>query len=87
MLKNEKIAFVRSSLSANSYECDIIQMRYLDSYFTKPLDSKALDICFLRNSRKSFLKRKVVKRSNFLCKNVCIPYDEGLVIYPMLQNM
>jgi hypothetical protein len=81
LLNNSKYAFVVEKKEENIV-CDVISDRHTESVFENPADSKLFDIVYVRNvQRKS--KRCLVEKSQILRKAVCLPYKEGLAIFPL----
>lgn len=80
LLKNGKYAFVIEVKDENLL-CDVISNN-AESLFETPADSKLFDIVYVWNTLRR-AKRCFVKRSQILRKAVCLPYKEGLAIFPL----
>ena len=84
MLQNEDFAFVREKRENGTCVCDVITQRYLKSFFDKPCDSMLLNIAFLQKYDKC--KRRLVEKHELSRKAVCLPYNEGCVLFPLLHE-
>ena len=84
MLQSEDFAFVQDNREDGTCVCDVISQRHLESFFNKPCDSMLLNIAFLRKYEKC--KRRLVDKQALSRKAVCLPYNEGWVLFPLLHE-
>ncbi|CAC5385966.1 unnamed protein product [Mytilus coruscus] len=85
LLKNNKFAFIKEKRN-DKFVCDVFGRHYLESFFSKPCDSKILDILLLKDIRRRS-QRILLDRNDFQRKVVCLPFDRGYLLIPMLHSM
>lgn len=79
MLKSKKIAIVKEKRANNAYVCDVINRGYVDTFF----DSKTTKYwCFRKK-----IKGMLVEYDDFEKKLVCLTYERGYRVLPMLHGM
>ena len=87
LLFNNDFAFVKEIRCDGTFVCDIIRQDDLENFFVKPCKSKTLNICFVKKLDHLTKKRKLLVASDFYRKVVCLPYEEGHVLFPLLHEM
>lgn len=87
LLQNDDFAFVIEKRADLKLVCDIVKQRYVDSFFMEPLDSKLLNIVYVRNFDTVRKTRRLVKAEEVARKVVCLPYQRGHVLLPLLHGM
>lgn len=83
LLSNNLVAEVTEKLEDGTIACNVYNACSTESFFTVPCDSKQFDICFIRKECR--FKRKILSRSSFERKVVCLPYGDGRVAFPLLH--
>ena len=69
----------------NIFECELSSISELYEHFSTLCNSKTVDIFTLRRKRSQHIK--VINRSEFYLKLVCIPLDNKLVFVPMKNEL
>ena len=82
LLASNKVAFVVERNSDKRIACDVISERHTTSFFENPSDSKLYGIVLIKNAQRN-AKCCFVQRNEFILKCVCLPYGDGLVVFPM----
>jgi hypothetical protein len=85
LLYDESFVFVKEKQEAGNLVCSIIPQEQTDDFFSAPCSSKLLNIVFLPKNRR--MQRKVIARSSLYKKVVCLPYEDGYVLLPMLHGI
>ena len=78
------VVLVKEYLGGGKYSCFYYRKKDLDTYFDIFLNSKSIDIYFLRNNLKSIVCTKDIK--TLVIKCACLPVDKGFVILRLLHN-
>lgn len=86
LLASNKFAFVVDRNSDEKITCDVISERHTASFFENPSDSKLYGIVLVRDIERN-AKRCFVQRNEFILKCVCLPYVDGLVVFPMHHSI
>lgn len=86
LLKNEDFAFVKERRPGKKYVCDVIGQHHLSSFFTKPCDSKLINIAVAKNIGRH-TKRRLIEYSDIDRKAVCLPYDGGYLLLPLHHSV
>lgn len=87
MLQNGEFACVKEQQCENNmFVCDVIRPNQIDNFFSEPCDSKVLDLGIVRNQNMQ-TKRKLIPRSSFKRKVVCLPYNRGFVLAPLVHDV
>lgn len=86
LLDNDVYAFIVEEREDDCYDCKVIHIDRMTSFFTEPCDSKLLHIVFFKKDILSKSKRKVINRSRFERKVVCLPFGLGYVLIPLLHE-
>ena len=67
--------------NANLFECELLSISEFQELFSTPCNSKTVDIFTMRRKRSQHIK--VINRSEFYLKLVCMPLDNKPVFVPM----
>ena len=83
-LSDEAYGFVIEKNENGTYLCDVIPQSRTENFFKKPCESKLINIAFIR----SFVRavRKIVTPDEIYRKVVCLPYERGYVLLPLLHG-
>ena len=84
-LKNETYAFVKEKRENGTYLCDIVRQTTSANFFTHPCDSNLLNIVFVPNHCR--MSRWLLDKQEINKKCVCLSYEDGKVIIPMLHGV
>ena len=84
MLQDEQFAFVKEKRPDGTFVCDVLSLRNMDNFFEHPCKSKLLNIAFVNNLQHG-TKRRLLQKQNFSHKVICLPYNRGYVLFPMLH--
>ena len=87
LLQNKNIAFVKEILSGDSFLCDVVKVRHLEDVYNTPIRSSYLNIVLLPYRNNVKLKSKILYKSHFIRKCVCLPEQRGLAIFPLLHEI
>jgi hypothetical protein len=87
LLANDDFAFVIEKRDGGRLVCDIIRQRNVDSFFSEPCDSKLLNIVYVKNFQTVRKTRRLVEAEEVSRKVVCLPYQRGYVLLPLLHGM
>lgn len=88
MLKTNSFVFVREKGPDEKYVCDVISQRNTESFFTEPCDSKLVNIVMLKNiNLRRYARRQLIEKQEFVRKVVCLPFEDGYVLLPMLHGV
>ena len=71
--------------NANIFEWELFSISELHELFSTPCNSKTVDIFIMRHKKSQHIK--VIKRSEFYLKLVCMPLDNKLVFVPMKHEL
>ena len=71
--------------NVNIFECELFSISELHELFSTPCNSKTVDIFTMRRKRSQHIK--VINRSEFYLKLVCMPVDNKLVFVPMKNEL
>ena len=82
----EKFILLKKKMDNEKYSCNIIKMAYLVNFYDKPIQSKDLCICYVKNLEAVPCEEQIISKSK-LTKRVCIvPWKSGFVLLPMLYG-
>jgi hypothetical protein len=87
LLTNEDFAFVVEKRDGAKLVCDIIRQSSADSFFSDPCDSKLFNIVYVKNFETIRKTRRLVEADEVSRKVVCLPYQRGYVLLPLLHGM
>ena len=85
LLRNNEYAFVKEK-QEKGFVCDVLKEQYTQSFFKKPCDSKMLNIVYIKNLRDN-TRRKLLERKDLRRKVICLDYNQGYVLFPMLHEV
>ena len=86
LLWNQNFAFVRERRPGRRYVCDTIKPQYLEEFFALPCGSKTFNIAVAKNIQRYF-RRQLIEEADIERKVVCLPYEEGSLLMPMLHGV
>ena len=84
ILKSEDYVFIKEKRPDGYYLCDIVKQRHTESFFKDPCDSKIINVAFVKNPYRS--KRKLLQVNELSRKVVCLSYQNGHVLIPLLHG-
>lgn len=84
--KDLHFAFVKEKRRNRTYVCDVVSQRHMESFFDAQCNSKLLDILVVKNIRQH-ARRKLLEHNDLDKKVVCLPYDTGFLLLPMLHGL
>ena len=82
LLLNELYAFVRDKWEDGKLVCDILEESQTENSFIDQCESKFINIAFVKRER--HLKLRLLEKIDLYNKVVCLPYEGGYVLIPML---
>ena len=85
LLQNECYAFVIEKRNNGTMLCDILPQNKTENYFSKPCESKLLNIAFVKSDQR--MRRRLVELCELHKKMVCLPVERGQVLIPMLHSL
>ena len=86
LLFSEEVAVVLEQRPEGKYVCDVFKLCHLESFFTKPCDSKLIRIVYFRNL-KDGVRRRIIEKKSLKRKMICLPHRGGYVAFPMLHDI
>ena len=86
LLKSGEFAQIKEINGNGLYSCDVIHKRYHRSLFINPCDSKKFNIVYVRNIY-NISRKKLITKDILLRKSICLPYKQGFMIRPLLNNL
>lgn len=86
MLRTEQFVFLRERREDGYYVCDVFRSQYLENFFRDPCDAKLLNIVYIKVENTNHARRKVIHKSELYRKVVCLTYNAGYVLVPMLHG-
>lgn len=86
LLKSREIVFVKEKRDDKKYVCDVLKRSNLESFYDSPCNSKLLNTVVVKK-RNMHLKRKLLEHTDFEKKLICLPWDRGYLLIPMLHGM
>ena len=86
MLRTEQFLFAREKRHDGQYLCDVFRKRHLENFFHSPCDSQLLNIYYISDEHTRNGRRQQLHKSQFYRKVVCLSYDAGYVLIPMLHG-
>ena len=84
LLSNDTYGIIRDVRSDDTFMCDIIHIDKAESLYKKPCDSKLLNIIYIRNFQSA--KRNMIERCQIERKAICLSYNDGYVLMPLLHG-
>jgi hypothetical protein len=85
-LLKDKFAFVREKRDDGRLVCDVFSERQLESFYTRPANSKLFKIVYVKDIHQR-AKRRLIEESQILRKAVCLPMSTGYVIFPLRHEV
>lgn len=86
LLSNNDTAVVKAKRDDGKFECNVLKQSRMHSFFTKPCESKIFNIAYT-TSLEYRAKRMILCRKDLVRKVVCLPFNEGFVLFPMLHGV
>lgn len=85
MLKSKEFVIVKEKNPDGKFVCDLIKLRFLESFYSRPCDSKMINICFVRDMDR-IVSRRLLEKVELYRKVACLPYKKGHVLFPLLHD-
>ena len=85
-LLEDKLAFVREKRNDGMLVCDVFSASQLESFYSRPADSKLFEIVYLKGMEQK-AKRRLVEKSQIRRKAVCLPMNSGHIIFPLRHEV
>ncbi|XP_060577087.1 uncharacterized protein LOC132734366 isoform X2 [Ruditapes philippinarum] len=85
MLLNETFVFIREKRDNGRFVCDLLRQRDCENFFTTPCESKLINVVFVK--KRTRMTRRLVEKEELGRKAVCLPFDDGYVLVPMLHGV
>ena len=86
LLRSGEFAQIKSKNMDDSYSCNVVMKHHHQSLFTEPCDSKLFNVIYIQNIN-SVSIHKEIQRTKLLRKALCLPYKDGFMIRPMLNDI
>ena len=87
LLKDKNLCLIKEKSDNDKYVCEIIKPTLVNSFFEKPLDSKELDVMFIKNIDQIRKVIRTISISELHKKVVILPYKSGYVCYSLLHEI
>ncbi|XP_065640085.1 uncharacterized protein LOC136071733 [Hydra vulgaris] len=84
-LTKHGVVFIKVDLGNDHYSCFYYRKDCMDNYFTHFLNSKDVDVYFLRSNVRHVVRVK--HKDTLVNKCVCLPVKDGFVISTLLHNL
>lgn len=85
-LLENKFAFVREKRDDGKFVCDVFSESQLESFYTRPANSKLFKIVYLKDINQR-AKRRLIEKSQMRRKAVCLPMNSGHVVFPLRHEV
>jgi hypothetical protein len=82
LLANNRFVFVKETRDNGELVCDVVHDQRTEPFITTPADSKLFNIVYVQNIEK-WAKRRLIVKTDLVCKAVCLPFREGYVLFPL----
>ncbi len=82
LLANNRFVFVKETRDNGELVCDVVPEQRTEPFITTPADSKLFNIVYVQNIEK-WAKRRLIVKTDLVCKAVCLPFREGYVLFPL----
>ena len=86
LISGEKYVFIQNVQEDGTFICSVVPSDNCENFYPEPFNSKLINVCFCKQSTVQRAKLKILDKSKFLRKVVCLSYKDGFVMYPMLHN-
>ena len=83
----EKFYFLKQRVDNERYICNTIKIKYLESFYKEPFDSKHLLISFTKNLNFIPTEEHTVSKEKLIRKVCVLPWKGGYVFLPLLHEI
>ncbi len=81
LLANNRFVFVKQTRDNGELVSDVVSEQRTEPFITTPADSKLFNTVYIQNIKK-WVKRRLIVKTDLVCKAVCLPFREGYVLFP-----